>query len=66
MVTPTAAERARADRRRRQRSYGLLMGLCLALVLFGFFVPAPVSVRLAALAIGAVLPPIAAIAGNAR
>lgn len=65
VVTPTAAEAARADQARRRRRYGLLMGLCLTLVGFGFFVPAPVPARLVALAVAAVLPPIAAIAGNA-
>ena len=40
------------------------MGVCLALVVFGFFVPAPVPVRLVALAVAAVLPPIAAITAN--
>ena len=64
VVTPTAQEARRADLSRRRRRYGLLMGLCLTLVLFGFFVPAPVPVRLGALAVAAVLPPVAAIAGN--
>lgn len=64
VVTPTEGEARRADLARRRRRYGLLMGLCLALVLFGFFVPAPVPVRLVALAVAAVLPPVAAITAN--
>lgn len=63
-MTPTPAEAAREELARRRRHYGLLMTLCLALVVFGFFVPAPVPVRLIALAVAAVLPPIAAVAGN--
>ncbi len=63
-MTPTPAERDRADLALRRRRYALLMGSCLLLVLFGFFVPAPVPLRLAALAVAAVLPPLAAIAGN--
>jgi hypothetical protein len=38
---------------------------CIALVVFGFFVPAPVPFRVVALAIAAILLPMAAIAGNA-
>jgi hypothetical protein len=64
VVTPTAAERQRADLAVRRRRYAVLMGCCLLLVLFGFFVPAPVPLRLVALAVAAVLPPMAAIAGN--
>jgi hypothetical protein len=37
---------------------------CILLVAFGFFVPAPTPIRLAALAIAAFMPPIAAILGN--
>jgi hypothetical protein len=37
---------------------------CLVLVVFGFFVPAPVPVRVVALAVAAVLPPVAAILAN--
>jgi hypothetical protein len=36
----------------------------LALVLFGFFVPTPVPVRVAALAVACVMTPVAAIVGN--
>jgi hypothetical protein len=39
---------------------------CLALVVFGFWVPAPVPLRVCALLVAAVLPPLAAIVGNAR
>ena len=44
--------------------YALVMGSCIALMLFGFFVPVPVPVRLVALAVAAVLAPLAAIVGN--
>ena len=50
--------------RGRKRRYFALMVPCLALVLFGFFVPAPIPVRVAALVIAAVIPPFAAIRGN--
>jgi Na+/H+ antiporter NhaD/arsenite permease-like protein len=64
IVTPTereALERSIAARRRR---YFIVMVPCIVLVLFGFFVPAPVPVRVAALAVACVLPPIASILGN--
>ncbi len=64
VVTPTPAEAIRADLRGRRRRYALVMGSCVVLMLFGFFVPAPVPVRLVALAVAAVLAPLAAIAGN--
>ena len=64
VVTATAAETARADLRARRRRYALVMGSCIALVLFGFYVPAPIPVRLVALAVAAVLAPLAAITGN--
>lgn len=64
VTTPTPEQARRADLARRRRRYGVLMGLCLTLVVFGFFVPAPVPVRLVVLAVAAVLPPMAAIAGN--
>lgn len=65
IVTPTESEARRADLGRRRRRYLGLMAGCLLLVLFGFFVPAPLPVRLVALAIGALIPPVAAIVGNA-
>jgi len=64
IVTPTereALERSIAARRRR---YFLVMVPCIVLVLFGFFVPAPVPLRVAALAVAAFLPPVASILGN--
>ena len=64
IVTPTereALERSIAARRRR---YFMVMVPCIVLVLFGFFVPAPTPVRVAALAIAAVLPPVASILAN--
>jgi len=64
IVTPTereALERSIAARRRR---YFAVMVPCIVLVLFGFFVPAPVPVRVGALAVAAFLPPLASILGN--
>jgi len=64
IVTPTereARERSIAARRRR---YFMVMVPCIVLVLFGFFVPAPTPLRVAALAVAAVLPPVASILGN--
>jgi hypothetical protein len=64
IVTPTERERRDADIARRRRRYFAIMVPCLALVSFGFFVPAPTPFRVVALAIAAVLPPIAAMAAN--
>jgi Na+/H+ antiporter NhaD/arsenite permease-like protein len=64
--TPTPREAREAEIAKRRRGYFMLMLPCIALVLFGFFVPAPVPVRVVALAVAAVLPPLAAISGNAR
>jgi hypothetical protein len=64
IVTPTERERRNADIDRRRRRYFAIMLPCLALVSFGFFVPAPTPVRVVALVVAAVLPPIAAIAAN--
>jgi len=64
IVTPTERElRDRAIARRRRR-YFRVMGPCIALVLFGFFVPAPTPLRVAALTVAAVLPPLAVIVGS--
>ncbi len=65
VVTPTPREAREAEIGRRRRGYFLVMVPCLLLVLFGFFVPAPVPLRVGALAVAAVLPPLAAIVGNA-
>jgi hypothetical protein len=51
--------------RSRRRRYFWLMGPCLVLTVFGFFVPAPTPWRIAALAVAAVIPPIAAVVANA-
>jgi hypothetical protein len=51
--------------RSRRRRYFWLMGPCLVLTVFGFFVPAPTPWRIAALAVAAVFPPIAAVVANA-
>lgn len=64
IVTPTERELRDTALRRRRRLYFVIMVPCLALVAFGFFVPAPTPVRLVALAIAAVLPPTAAIIAN--
>ena len=64
VVTPTERERRIDEIATRRRRYFAIMIPCLVLVVFGFFVPAPIPVRVAALAIAAVLPPIAAIVGN--
>jgi hypothetical protein len=64
IVTPTERERRDADIAKRRRRYFAIMTPCLALVSFGFFVPAPTPLRVAALAVAAVLPPIAAMAAN--
>jgi Na+/H+ antiporter NhaD/arsenite permease-like protein len=65
IVTPTEREARDDEIAKRRRWYFIMMIPCIALVLFGFFVPAPVPLRLAALAVAAVLPPLAAIVGNA-
>jgi hypothetical protein len=64
IVTPTERERRDAEIDKRRRRYFAIMLPCLALVSFGFFVPAPTPVRVVALLVAAVLPPIAAIAAN--
>jgi hypothetical protein len=51
--------------RSRRRRYFWLMGPCLVLTVFGFFVPAPTPWRIAALAVAAVIPPVAAVVANA-
>jgi Protein of unknown function (DUF3099) len=66
IVTPTERERRDDDIARRRRRYFAIMIPCLSLVMFGFFVPAPTPVRVGALALAALLPPIAAIVGNAK
>ena len=64
IVTPTDREALERSIARRRRGYFRVMVPCIALVLFGFFVPAPVPVRVVALAIAAFLPPVAAIVAN--
>jgi hypothetical protein len=51
--------------RARRRRYFWLMGPCLVLVVFGFFVPAPTPWRIGALVVAAVIPPVAAVVANA-
>lgn len=64
IVSPTADQARQESIARRQRRYLRVMVPCIALVLFGFFVPAPTPLRLVALGIAAVLPPIAAVLAN--
>ena len=64
VVTPTDAERRRADQHEREVRYRWLMGICLTCVLIGFFLPLPVPIRGAFLVVAAVLPPVAAIVAN--
>ena len=64
IVTPTEHEALDADIARQRRRYFLVWVPCIALVLFGFFVPAPTPWRIAALALAAPLLPLAAILGT--
>ncbi len=64
--TPTEREALLASIAVRRRRYFAVMIPCLVLMAFGFFVPAPIPVRLTALAIAACMPPIAAMLGNTR
>jgi len=64
VVTPTEGERREDQIRAQQRRYFRIMLPCLVLVVFGFFVPAPTPIRVAALCIAAVMPPIAAFVGS--
>ena len=66
IVTPTERERRDDEVETRRKRYFAIMIPCLSLVAFGFFVPAPTPARVVALAVAAVLPPVAAIVGNAR
>ncbi len=66
IVTPTDRERLEHEISVRRKRYFAIMIPCLALVAFGFFVPAPPPARVVALVCAAVLPPFAAIVGNAR
>jgi hypothetical protein len=66
VVTPTERERREREITVRRRRYLAIMLPCLALVAFGFFVPAPKAVRVAALVVAALMPPIAAIVANTR
>lgn len=64
MVTRTEREARNDAINARQRRYMRVMVPCFLLMLFGFFVPAPIPVRLVVIAIASCLPPIAAIVGN--
>ncbi|HEY5185940.1 MAG TPA: DUF3099 domain-containing protein [Actinomycetes bacterium] len=65
IVTRTESEQRDDEIARRRRHYLSIMVPCLVLVVFGFYAPAPTPLRVAALVVAAVLPPIAAIVGNA-
>lgn len=65
VVTPTEREAREADVARRRRRYFAVMIPCMVLVLFGFLVPAPLPLRLGALAVAALMPPAAALWANA-
>lgn len=64
ILTPTEREALDADIARRRRRYFLLWVPCIVLVVFGFFVPAPTPLRIAALVVAAPLLPAAAFVGN--
>ncbi|MHB1613366.1 MAG: hypothetical protein ACYCXA_02745 [Actinomycetes bacterium] len=64
IVTPTDREARDREVAGQRRRYFRVMIPCIVLVLFGFFVPAPLPVRIGALVIAAVLPPVAAIVGG--
>lgn len=66
VVTPSAREARLAAIARRQRRYYRFMIPAICFVGFGFFVPAPVPLRLAALMIATVLGGVAVLLGNAR
>ncbi|MGN6302583.1 MAG: DUF3099 domain-containing protein [Angustibacter sp.] len=66
IMTPTEREALDADIARRRRRYFLLWVPCIVLVVFGFFVPAPTPLRIAALVVAAPLLPAAAFVGNRR
>jgi hypothetical protein len=66
IVTPTERERLDDEVATRRKRYFAIMIPCLLLVGFGFYVPAPTPARVVALALAAVLPPVAAIVGNGR
>lgn len=66
IVTRTPHEQQIDEIAVRRRRYLAIMLPCLALVVFGFWVPAPVPLRVGALVVAAVLAPLAAIVGNAR
>ncbi len=57
VVTPTPAEHAREAMRTRQSRQLRVTLVCLTLLMLGIVVPAPIGVRLALLAVGALAPP---------
>jgi hypothetical protein len=65
IASPDVPRRLDDSIRSRRRRYFWLMGPCLVLTVFGFFVPAPTPWRIAALAVAAVIPPVAAVVANA-
>lgn len=66
VVTPTARQKKLEQIAERQRLYFRYMVPSISCTAFGFFVPAPIPLRLAALVIAVVLGLTAVILGNAR
>ncbi len=66
IVTPTERERRERLVAWQRRRYFIVIVPCLLLVLFGFFVPAPTSLRILALVVAGFLLPVAVIVGNSR
>jgi Mn2+/Fe2+ NRAMP family transporter len=65
IVTPTEREALERDIRRRRRIYLSIMVPCVVIfVFFGLASFLPTPVRVAALCVAAVLPPVAAVLGN--
>jgi hypothetical protein len=65
LVTPTEREARDDGVAKRRRRYFAVMIPCIVLVVFGFFIPAPVPLRLVALVIASFLLIIGVIVGNA-
>lgn len=66
VVTPTARQSHLEGIARRQRRYIRFMTPAMGFTAFGFFVPAPIPIRLAALFVAVALGLTAAILGNLR
>lgn len=66
VVTPTERQARLEGIARRQRLYFRWMVPAISLVAFGFFIPAPIPLRLAALVIATGLGAVAVVLGNTR